>query len=231
MENKRKLVVLSGAGISAESGVSTFRDSNGLWENYRVEEVASIEGWYANKEKVLEFYNKRREDIKNKEPNKAHHIVKELENYFDVTIVTQNVDNFHERAGSNRVIHLHGELTKARGENDEYFKAFEIGYKDIHLGDKSPSGDQIRPHIVWFGEQVPELERGIEVVTQADILVIVGTSLVVYPAAGLVGYTKKGCKIYVVDPKDVNAPIECEHIKEKATIGMQILFDKLINNK
>lgn len=231
MENKRKLVVLSGAGISAESGVSTFRDSNGLWENYRVEEVASIEGWYANKEKVLEFYNKRREDIKNKEPNKAHHIVKELENYFDVTIVTQNVDNFHERAGSNRVIHLHGELTKARGENDEYFKAFEIGYKDIHLEDKSPSGDQIRPHIVWFGEQVPELERGIEVVTQADILIIVGTSLVVYPAAGLVGYTKKGCKIYVVDPKDVNAPIECEHIKEKATIGMQILFDKLINNK
>ncbi len=229
--DRKKIVVLSGAGISAESGISTFRDSDGLWENYRVEDVATIEAWWKNKALVLEFYNQRREQLKKVEPNLAHRLVADLEIFFDVTVVTQNVDDLHERAGSKRVIHLHGELTKARGENDDYYKNFEIGYKPLSLEDKSKSGGQLRPHIVWFGEAVPELGKAADIVGKADILIVIGTSLVVYPAAGLINCTKRDCKIYLIDPKDVSANVPFEHIKEKATIGMRLLFEKLNINK
>ena len=229
--DRKKIVVLSGAGISAESGISTFRDSDGLWENYRVEDVATIEAWWKNKALVLEFYNQRREQLKKVEPNLAHRLVADLEIFFDVTVVTQNVDDLHERAGSKRVIHLHGELTKARGENDDYYKNFEIGYKPLSLEDKSKSGGQLRPHIVWFGEAVPELGKAADIVGKADILIVIGTSLVVYPAAGLINCTKRDCKIYLIDPKDVSANVPFEHTKEKATIGMRLLFEKLNINK
>lgn len=223
----KNLVVLSGAGVSAESGISTFRDSDGLWENYPVEDVASIEGWYRNRQLVLDFYNARRRDLQSREPNAAHKIIASLEKSYNVTVVTQNIDNLHERGGSSKVIHLHGELTKARGESADYYSAYDIGYKDINLGDKTKEGSQVRPHIVWFGEAVPELDRGARAVSQADTLIIIGTSLVVYPAAGLVHYAKRDCKIYLVDPKEVTAPVACTHIKEKATVGMEKLFEKL----
>lgn len=224
----KKLVVLTGAGVSQESGIKTFRDSDGLWENYPVEEVASIQGWYRNRELMLRFYNERREQLKNAEPNKAHRIIAELENYFDVTVVTQNVDNLHERGGSTKVIHLHGELTKARGE-DNPDKVYEIGYNPIRLGDKSPSGAQLRPHIVWFGEAVPKLEEGIQAVQEADILLIVGTSLAVYPAASLVQYVKQDAPIYLIDPKPMKiAYSRYYQIQDVATEGME-KFKKRLN--
>lgn len=227
----KKIVVLSGAGVSAESGISTFRDSDGLWENYNVEDVASIEGWYRNPRLVLDFYNQRRRDIQTKEPNKAHKIIAELERDFDVTVVTQNIDNLHERAGSSKIIHLHGEITKARGERDEE-KTIEIGYNDIQYGDKFKDGTQLRPFIVWFGESVPRLSDAAAEVSKADILIVIGTSLVVYPAAGLVNYTKPGCKIYIVDPKPVSLPyLSAEQIEEKATVGMEILRERLLNTQ
>ena len=189
---KRRITVLTGAGVSAESGISTFRDSNGLWENYRVEDVASIEGWYRNPAVVLDFYNQRRRQLKDAQPNAAHRAIASLEQDYDVTVVTQNVDNLHERAGSTKIIHLHGELTKVRpedrcNERDGFSEAevFDIGYDDISLGDLAPDGAQLRPHIVWFGEAVPKIEQAIDAVSRADILLIVGTSLQVYPAAGL----------------------------------------------
>ena len=225
----KKLVVLSGAGISAESGISTFRDSNGLWENYPVEQVASADSWYVygRKKLMLDFYNYRRRDLKTREPNLAHKIVAELEKNFNVVIATQNVDNLHERAGSTNIIHLHGELTKARGENTDYYNYTDIGYRDINIGDLTPDGQQLRPHIVWFGEAVPELDKAASAVAEADILVIVGTSLVVYPAAGLVHYAKPSAEIYLIDPQDVPHSSNFIHIREKATIGMQKLRDLL----
>ena len=223
----KKIVVLSGAGVSAESGIKTFRDSNGLWEEYKVEDVASIDGWYRNKELVLNFYNARRRALQNAGPNDAHKIIAQLENDFDVTVVTQNVDNLHERAGSTKIIHLHGELTKARSVKDE-FTTYEIGYNDIHLGDKAPDGGQLRPFIVWFGESVPELGRAAKEVEKADILIIIGTSLNVYPAAGLVHYTKPGCKIYLIDPQPMNLRMEnFTQIQDVATEGMRKLKEEL----
>ena len=223
----KKIVVLSGAGVSAESGIKTFRDSNGLWEEYKVEDVASIDGWYKNKELVLNFYNARRRALQNAQPNDAHKIIAGLENDFDVTVVTQNVDNLHERAGSTKIIHLHGELTKARSVKDE-FTTYEIGYNDIHLGDKAPDGGQLRPFIVWFGESVPELGRAAKEVEKADILIIIGTSLNVYPAAGLVHYTKPGCKIYLIDPQPMNLRMEnFIQIQDVATEGMRKLKEEL----
>lgn len=225
----KKIVVLSGAGVSAESGIKTFRDSDGLWENYPVQEVASIEGWYKNKKLMLDFYNQRRKEVEKAQPNDAHKIIAQLEKDFKVTVVTQNIDNLHERAGSTNVIHLHGEITKARGERDDE-KSIDIGYSDIKLGDKFRDGTQLRPFIVWFGEAVPRLSDAANEVQTADILIIVGTSLVVYPAAGLVNYTKPGCKIYIVDPKPVPATgINAEQIMEKATIGMKQLRERLIS--
>lgn len=226
---KKKLVVLTGAGVSAESGITTFRDSNGLWENFPVEQVASIEGWYDNPMLVLDFYNARRAQLANVKPNAAHRAIAELENEYDVTVVTQNVDNLHERAGSTRIIHLHGELTKVRPENtynemDGFSEdsVFDIGTEYINIGDLAPNGAQLRPHIVWFGEAVPKINLAIDAVEAADILLIVGTSLQVYPAAGLYAFAKSDTPIYIIDPKDV--PVRdgrITHIKEVATRGME----------
>ena len=232
---KKKLVVLTGAGVSAESGISTFRDSDGLWEQHKVEDVASIEGWYRNPSLVLDFYNARRAQLPTVRPNAAHIAIAELESEYTVTVVTQNVDNLHERAGSTKVIHLHGELTKVRPENccndcDGYSEetVFDIGADEIHVGDLAPNGAQLRPHIVWFGEAVPKIEAAIDAVEAADLLLIVGTSLQVYPAAGLYAYAKAGTAIYIIDPKDVSVrDARLIHIKEVATKGMEE-FKKLL---
>lgn len=226
---KRKIAVLTGAGVSAESGISTFRDSNGLWENYNVEDVASIEGWYRNPGLMLDFYNARRRQLAEVKPNAAHLAIAALENDYDVTVITQNVDNLHERADSTRIIHLHGELTKVCpedccNEQDGFSEesVFDIGYDEIHLGDKAPDGAQLRPHIVWFGEAVPKMEQAINAVEKADIMLIVGTSLQVYPAAGLYRYAGIDTPIYIIDPKDV--PVHDKritHIKDVATSGME----------
>lgn len=224
----KKIAVLSGAGVSAESGIKTFRDSNGLWEEYRVEDVASIEGWHRNRELVLEFYNARRRALQNAKPNEAHKIIASLQDDFDVCVITQNVDNLHERAGSNKIIHLHGELTKARSVKDEFI-TYDIGYNDIKLGDKAPDGGQLRPFIVWFGESVPELGRAAKEVGKADILIIIGTSLNVYPAAGLIHYTKPGCKIYLIDPQPMNLKMDnFTQIQDVATEGMRKLKEVLL---
>lgn len=232
---KKKIAVLTGAGVSAESGISTFRDSGGLWDNYNVEDVASIEGWYRNPELVLDFYNTRRKELANAKPNAAHLAIADLEKDCDVTVITQNVDNLHERAGSTRIIHLHGELTKVRPEdscNDRdgfsEAKVFDIGYGEIHLGDLAPDGAQLRPHIVWFGEAVPKIGQAIDAVEAADILLIVGTSLQVYPAAGLYRYARADTPVYIIDPKDVPAQDRrITHIRDVATKGMET-FMKLI---
>ena len=230
---KKRLVVLTGAGVSAESGISTFRDSDGLWESHKVEDVASIEGWYRNPQLVLDFYNARRAQLQTVRPNDAHRAIAALENEYDVTVVTQNVDNLHERAGSTRIIHLHGELTKVRPENccnemDGFSEVsvFDIGADPINVGDLAPNGSQLRPHIVWFGEAVPKIESAIEAVEAADILLIVGTSLQVYPAAGLYAYAKATTPIYIIDTTDV--PVrDCRitNIREVATKGMEIFKD------
>lgn len=226
---RKKIVVLTGAGVSAESGISTFRDSDGLWENFRVEDVASIEGWYRNPEVVMDFYNQRRAQLSEVRPNAAHLAIADLEKEYDVTVVTQNVDNLHERAGSTKIIHLHGELTKVRPENccnemDGFSeeRVFDIGIESVHIGDLAPNGAQLRPHIVWFGEAVPKIEAAIDAVEAADILLIVGTSLQVYPAAGLYRYAGPDTPIYIIDPNDV--PVRdprVTHVKDVATRGME----------
>jgi NAD-dependent deacetylase len=202
---KRKLVVLTGAGMSAESGISTFRDSNGLWENYRVEDVATPEGFAKDPGLVLDFYNARRRELLATKPNDGHIGLAELQKDYEVHIITQNVDNLHERAGSENVIHLHGELMKSCPVNDTN-KPYDISpdNPDLHIGDKDANGVQLRPFIVWFGEAVPMIEPAIELVEQADIFVVIGTSLNVYPAAGLLNYVRRGVPIYLIDPKPVN---------------------------
>ena len=226
---RKKIAVLTGAGVSAESGITTFRDADGLWENHKVEDVASIEGWYRNPSLVLDFYNARRAQLFTVKPNAAHMAIASLEDDYDVTVVTQNVDNLHERAGSTRIIHLHGELTKVRPENccndmDGFSEetVFDIGPDAIHVGDKAPNGAQLRPHIVWFGEAVPKIEAAIDAVEAADIILIVGTSLQVYPAAGLYRYAKMDTPIYIIDPNDVSVrDSRITHIKDVATRGME----------
>ena len=226
---KKKIVVLTGAGVSAESGISTFRDSGGLWENYKVEDVASIEGWHRNPELMLRFYNSRRAQLAEVRPNAAHLSIAALEKDWDVTVVTQNVDNLHERAGSTRIIHLHGELTKVRPENcctemDGFSeeKVIDIGYEPIGMGDCAPGGVQLRPHIVWFGEAVPKINLAIDAVEAADVLLIVGTSLQVYPAAGLYRFAKADTPIYIIDPADIAVrDPRLSHIKDVATRGME----------
>lgn len=217
----KKLAVLSGAGVSKESGINTFRDSDGMWEQYRVEDVASIEGWYRNPGTVLDFYNERRRDIRDRQPNEAHRIIAALEKDFEVTVITQNIDNLHERAGSSRVIHLHGEITKARGERSLQ-PVYDIGYNDIRLGDKDSRGEQLRPDIVWFGEAVPMIETAAGIVSECDIMLVIGTSLAVYPAAGLVNYVRNGTPLYLVDPKPIH--VNYRHytqIQDVATAGMR----------
>ena len=195
----KKLVILSGAGISAESGISTFRDAGGLWDKYPVMQVASIEGYEANPELVIRFYNERRRQLLDVSPNEGHRKCAELEKHFDVSVITQNVDNLHERAGSSHIIHLHGELTKvcsSYNPNDSrYIKELQPGEYEVKIGDKAGDGSQLRPFIVWFGEAVPRIEEAIEEVEKADIFVIIGTSMNVYPAAGLIHYVPRGAKI------------------------------------
>lgn len=225
---KKKLVILSGAGISAESGIKTFRDADGLWEGHDIMEVASPEGWRKNNELVLDFYNKRRQQLKEVRPNRAHEILAELEANFDVHIITQNVDDLHERAGSKNVLHLHGELLKARStRNDKYILNWT---EDINVGDFDDKGNQLRPHIVWFGEAVPALEEAIPIVIQADYLVVIGTSLQVYPAAGLIDFAKPEAKLFYIDLKPArisNLKNPLEIIPETASEGMRILKEKL----
>ncbi|MDY6278124.1 MAG: Sir2 family NAD-dependent protein deacetylase [Bacteroidales bacterium] len=237
MARKQKLVVLTGAGVSAESGLDTFRDSGGLWGKYDPQVVASIDGWYKDRGLLIDFYNNLRVELKDKKPNKAHLLIASLEDKYDVTVVTQNVDNLHERAGSSRIIHLHGELTKVRPENGEYDRSYsekeviDIGYGTIALGETAPNGSQLRPHIVWFGEAVPKIERAIEAVENADILLIVGTSLQVYPAAGLYRYADPHIPIYIIDPKDVAIRDgRINHIKDVASAGMERFIEILEKN-
>lgn len=215
----QKIVVLTGAGISAESGISTFRDSGGLWEGHDVNQVATPEGFAADPALVLDFYNQRRRQLFQVEPNEAHRLLAHLEKRYEVVIITQNVDDLHERAGSHNIIHLHGELLKSRGVDNP-----EVTYPctgDIHVGDKSPTGAQLRPHIVWFGEEVPMLEKAIAQVYSADILMIIGTSLQVYPAASLIDYVKEGTPIFYIDPNpSLHSKGELTVIAQKASTGV-----------
>lgn len=216
----KKIVVLTGAGISAESGISTFRDSNGLWENHDIMEVASWQGWLNNPKLVLDFYNVRRKQLKEVQPNAAHYFLKNLEQKYEVEIITQNVDDLHERAGSSKVIHLHGELLKVRSVADE--SLVMDWHDDLQIGDLAEDGAQLRPHIVWFGEMVPMMDRAIAAVVEADVLLVIGTSLQVYPAASLVDFVPEGKPIYVIDPHSValsNTP-HVHVIQKKATEGV-----------
>ena len=222
----KKIVVLSGAGISAESGIKTFRDSNGLWENHKIEDVASPEGFARNPELVLEFYNLRRRQLSEVNPNEAHYILAELQKDFDVHIITQNVDDLHERAGSENIIHLHGELKKARPVNDE--ESIIPWEGDLNLGDLDENGIQLRPHIVWFGEMVPEMENAATIASTADILLVIGTSLQVYPAASLLHYVPAGCEIFVIDPHlSQNFTNEKNFFKTLATEGMKLFREAI----
>ncbi len=202
---KKKLVVLTGAGMSAESGISTFRDSGGLWEQHSIEEVATPEGFEKNPELVLEFYNQRRAQLGEVEPNIGHEVLAELEKDFEVQIITQNVDNLHERAGSSSILHLHGELSKVRSTKYSDL-IYDIGTKPIKMGDICKKGAQLRPHIVWFGEAVPAMDEAVAIAQAADVFVVIGTSLNVYPAAGLVGYAKHEIPKYIIDPNPVEIP-------------------------
>ena len=223
-----KIIVLSGAGISAESGLKTFRDSNGLWEGHDVMDVASPEGWSKNRALVLDFYNQRRRQLKTVKPNAAHQALVDLEKQFDVHIITQNVDDLHERAGSTKVLHLHGELLKARSTADE--KLVLDWQEDICEGDFCAKGSQLRPHIVWFGELVPLLEPAIKLTAQADYIIIVGTSMQVYPAAGLINYAKPEAQIYFVDPKpNIASQKNLKVIAEKASAGVPIVVEELLS--
>lgn len=208
----KKLVILTGAGMSAESGISTFRDSGGLWEKYRVEDVATPEGFEANPGLVLDFYNRRRKQLYDCQPNEGHRALAALEKDFEVYIITQNVDNLHERAGSTHVLHLHGELTKACPAGDPGTVYDIPPDKELHLGDTDPHGRQLRPFIVWFGEPVPMIEPAIRQVAEADITVVIGTSLNVYPAAGLLGYVRHGRPLFLIDPQEVHTGRKDIHI-------------------
>ncbi|WP_417547128.1 SIR2 family NAD-dependent protein deacylase [Marinobacter segnicrescens] len=216
---KDHVVVLTGAGISAESGLSTFRDAGGLWERHRIEDVATPEAFARNPELVLDFYNQRRRQLADVEPNAAHRALAELEQTHRVTVITQNVDDLHERAGSTNVVHLHGELTKVRSSENPHL-VYERGYDEIHLGDTCEQGTQLRPHVVWFGEAVPMIEKAAEIVPLADHLLIVGTSLQVYPAAGLVELVDFDVPVTVIDPGEVPAMTRAQVFREPASVGV-----------
>jgi NAD-dependent deacetylase len=235
MKKMKKLVVLTGAGISAESGIKTFRDADGLWEGHDVMEVASPEGWRNNQELVLDFYNQRRRQLHTVAPNLGHKVLAELESDFDVHIITQNVDNLHEKAGSTKVLHLHGELLKVRSTNPEASgENYILDWNtDLNKGDVDPNENQLRPHIVWFGEEVPALEEALSIVQSADFIAIIGTSMQVYPAAGLIHYGKPETPIFYIDPKpatiyDLSNPLEV--IPMNATDGVPFLREKLLKS-
>lgn len=224
----KKLVVLTGAGMSAESGIKTFRDSGGLWEEYRIEDVATPEAWQRNPDLVQRFYNERRKQLEKAEPNGGHIGLAALEKDFDVHIITQNVDDLHERAGSTKVLHLHGMLTQARSSKDPGL-IFNIGYRNLENGEIAPDGSLVRPDIVWFGEAVPAMEEAAEIASCADIFAVIGTSLVVYPAAGLVHYVPLMTPVYLVDPNPVtlSSSHKVEFIREGASRGVTLLSEKL----
>ncbi len=230
--SKQKIVVLSGAGISAESGIKTFRDHDGLWEGHDVMAVASPQGWQKNMELVLEFYNQRRKQLKEVTFNDAHNNIAKLESQYDVIVITQNVDDLHERAGSSHVLHLHGQLNQVRSTRNQ-----DLVYdwsEDVNIGDKCELGSQLRPHIVWFGEAVPMIEKAAEEIMNCNICIIVGTSLQVYPAAGLISYVPRGATVYYIDPKPFKSR-ELEHINheviaDKATTGTKVLLEILMNS-
>ena len=224
---KKKVVVLTGAGISAESGISTFRDSDGLWEQYRVEDVATYDAYLRNPELVLNFYNERRRQLFQVKPNEGHRQLVRLEEKYDVHIITQNIDNLHEQAGSTNVLHLHGLLTQARSDRNDNL-IVDIGDRDIHIGDKAPDGAQLRPHIVWFGEAVPNIEPAAELCEKADYFIVVGTSMNVYPAAGLIHYVPRSTPCYLVDPKAVPISRPITIFQEKAGTGVKKVVDILL---
>src|SRR5512133_2530694 len=217
----KNLVILTGAGMSAESGLKTFRDSGGLWENYDVMEVASIDGWHRNMELVLQFYNERRKQLLNAKPNEGHTGLVALEKFFKVQIITQNVDDLHEQAGSTSVLHLHGELKKSRSTLDPSL-VYDIKGWELNKGDLCGKGSQLRPHIVWFGEEVPAMDEAISIAERAEIFVVIGSSLNVYPAAGLINYVPMGIPVFLIDPQETNAPPSRRiiFIREKAAKGV-----------
>jgi NAD-dependent deacetylase len=225
----KKLVILTGAGMSSESGIRTFRDSGGLWEEYDVTEVATPEAWERDMELVLRFYNERRRQLSGCMPNEGHLRLALLEKHFNVHIITQNIDDLHERAGSKKILHLHGELTKARSTVDSSM-IYDIGYKDINPGDNCEKGSQLRPHIVWFGEAVPMMDEALTITGDADIFVVIGSSLNVYPAAGLINFAPSKASLWLVDPNDVAVHVnrKVEVIKEKASTGVAVLMQKLL---
>jgi NAD-dependent deacetylase len=228
----KKLVVLTGAGISAESGLSTFRNAGGLWEGHDIIEVASPEGWRRNRELVLDFYNQRRRQMFEKNFNEAHSALVKLEEKYDVVIITQNVDFYHEKAGSSRVVHLHGELDKARSTSNPSL-IYELNGKDINIGDKCEEGSQLRPHVVWFGEMVPMMEEAVRHSLEADIFIVIGTSLVVYPAASLLEFVPRRSEVYMIDPERpqyLPYGIDIEYIQEKAVKGTAELVERLIKD-
>ncbi|MEX0681535.1 MAG: NAD-dependent deacylase [Balneolales bacterium] len=229
--NKKKLIVLTGSGMSAESGLSTFRGSGGLWEGADVMDVASLDGWNRDPEKVLEFYNLRRRQLRNARPNEGHKALVDLEKKYDVTVITQNVDNLHEKAGSANVIHLHGELTKARPV-DAAKPVVDIGYAEINIGDCDENGRQLRPDIVWFGELVPMMDVAAQYVASCEILLVIGTSLVVYPAAGLLDLVPVSTPVYVVDPNrpEYHFSDRATFITEKSSVGTPKLVQKLLKD-
>ena len=225
---KKKLVVLSGAGISAESGIKTFRDAGGLWEGHNVMDVATPEGWQKNPKLVLDFYNQRRRQLQEVQPNLGHQILTELEHHFEVQIITQNVDNLHEKSGSSNVLHLHGELLKVRSTKNSHYILDWQG--DLNFGDFDDKGNQLRPHIVWFGEEVPALEEAVFLVQNADILIIIGTSLQVYPAASLMNFAKATIPVFYIDPNPVeiyNLPNDIKVIAMTGEKGMKIVQKEL----
>ncbi len=222
-----EIVVLSGAGVSAESGLKTFRDNDGLWEEYNVYDVATPEAWAKNKEMVTRFYNMRRKQLYESQPNKAHVLIAKLEEKHSVHVITQNIDDFHERAGSTQVLHLHGELNKIRSSVDETL-LYDCPEWEVKIGDKCEKGSQLRPHVVWFGEAVPKMEEAEKLMPQADMLIIIGTSLNVYPAAGLAYQTKPNVPIILIDPAAVNHQIkQVRHIQENASKGMELIYNEL----
>ncbi|MFI3263921.1 MAG: Sir2 family NAD-dependent protein deacetylase [Rikenellaceae bacterium] len=225
----KKIVVFTGAGVSADSGIATFRASDGLWANYRIEDVCTPEALATNRDVVIEFYNKRRKELYEKEPNAGHYAIAELEKYFDVEVVTQNVDNLHERAGSSKVLHLHGELTKLCSQRNTQLTYNLEGWEQ-HLDDRAPNGDLLRPYIVFFGEDVPMFTPACKIVSTADILLVVGTSLAVYPAASLLHYTRPEVPIYLVDPERPNTSLirnPITHIAKRSAEGLPQLVDIL----
>ena len=228
---KPKLVVFTGAGISAESGIKTFRDSDGLWEEYNVYEVATPQAWEKNRTLVLDFYNKRRKQVLDAKPNKAHHALVALGKKYDVHIITQNIDNLHERAGSKNVLHLHGEIMKSRSTTDSTL-IYKIKGSELNIGERCERGSQLRPHIVWFGEMVPEMENAYSIAANADVFMVVGSSLVVYPAAGLIDYVPRNVPKYLIDPSDVKVDgiVNLKVIKEKAGIGLPLLAEELMTS-